>query len=71
MTITDAAIYFHTLTLQGGPMSADEVREFEKNPFHKEAVKVRIWDDGGKMPGMKTPDFRHYVPLLKRVVERA
>jgi predicted HD phosphohydrolase len=31
---------------------------------------VRIWDDEGKKPGMKTPDFRHYVQLLQRVVER-
>lgn len=60
----------HTLTLQGGPMDAEEVKAFEKNPFHREAVRVRIWDDEGKTPGMETPDFRHYVPLLKRVVER-
>ncbi len=60
----------HTLMLQGGAMSAAEVAEFESNPFHREAVRVRIWDDEGKMPGVKTPDFRHYVPLLKRVVER-
>jgi phosphonate degradation associated HDIG domain protein len=60
----------HTLMLQGGPMSPEEVREFEKNPHHHEAVRVRIWDDEGKKPGMKTPDFRHYVPLLQRVVER-
>ena len=60
----------HSLMLQGGPMYAEEVREFEKNPFHREAVKVRIWDDEGKKPGMVTPEFRHYVPLLKRVVAR-
>ena len=29
-----------------------------------------IWDDQGKKPGVVTPEFRHYVPLLKRVVER-
>jgi [1-hydroxy-2-(trimethylamino)ethyl]phosphonate dioxygenase len=60
----------HTLALQGGPMTAEEVNDFEANPFHKEAVRVRIWDDGGKTPGVKTPAFRHYVPLLQRVVER-
>ena len=52
------------------PMNAAEVAEFESNPFHKEAVRVRIWDDEGKKPGVKTPEFRHYVPLLKRVVAR-
>ena len=35
----------------------------------REAVRVRIWDDEGKKPGVVTPEFRHYVPLLKRVVE--
>jgi phosphonate degradation associated HDIG domain protein len=60
----------HTLMLQGGPMSAAEVKDFESNPYHREAVRVRIWDDEGKKPGVVTPQFRHYVPLLQRVVER-
>jgi phosphonate degradation associated HDIG domain protein len=60
----------HTLSLQGGPMNADETTAFESNPFHREAVRVRIWDDEGKKPGVETPGFRHYIPLLKRVVER-
>ncbi|MCB1377593.1 MAG: HD domain-containing protein [Alphaproteobacteria bacterium] len=59
----------HTLELQGGPMSLAEVAEFRRNPFHEEAVRVRIWDEGGKDPAMATPDFRHYVPLLQRVVD--
>jgi phosphonate degradation associated HDIG domain protein len=58
----------HTLSLQGGPMSAEEVAEFRNNPFHEEAVRVRIWDEGGKIADMKTRAFRDYVPLLQRVV---
>jgi [1-hydroxy-2-(trimethylamino)ethyl]phosphonate dioxygenase len=61
----------HTLSLQGGPMSPDEVAEFQRNPFHREAVRVRIWDEGGKVPDMKTRTFRDYEPLLQRVVDRA
>jgi phosphonate degradation associated HDIG domain protein len=60
----------HTLSLQGGPMSKEEVAEFERNPHFREAVQVRIWDEGGKVPGMKTRRFRDYVPLLQRVVDR-
>ncbi|MGE0149500.1 MAG: HD domain-containing protein, partial [Parvibaculaceae bacterium] len=60
----------HTLELQGGPMSDAEVAEFRRNPFCREAVRVRLWDEGGKDPHMTTPDFRHYVPLLQRVVDR-
>ncbi|MGI9405768.1 MAG: (R)-1-hydroxy-2-trimethylaminoethylphosphonate oxygenase [Hyphomicrobiaceae bacterium] len=58
----------HTLELQGGPMNEEEVAEFEKNPWHKEAVQVRLWDEEGKVPGKAVPDFRHYEPLLERVI---
>jgi [1-hydroxy-2-(trimethylamino)ethyl]phosphonate dioxygenase len=61
----------HTLSLQGGPMSPEEVAEFQRNPFHREAVRVRIWDEGGKVPDMKTRAFRDYEPLLQRVVDSA
>ncbi|PBC12216.1 HD domain-containing protein [Mesorhizobium sp. WSM3859] len=60
----------HTLSLQGGPMSAEEVAEFRSNPFHDEAVRVRIWDEGGKVADMKTRTFRDYVPMLERVVRK-
>jgi [1-hydroxy-2-(trimethylamino)ethyl]phosphonate dioxygenase len=60
----------HTLSLQGGPMSEEEVAQFRANPFHEEAVRVRLWDEQGKVPGMKTRRFRDYVPLLERVVRK-
>ncbi len=59
----------HTLSLQGGPMSDAEVAAFRENPFHDEAVRVRIWDEGGKVQGMKTRPFREYEALLQRVVD--
>ena len=60
----------HTLSLQGGPMNAGEVAAFRSNPFHKEAVRVRQWDEAGKVAGMKTRAFRDYASLLQRVVDR-
>jgi phosphonate degradation associated HDIG domain protein len=60
----------HTLSLQGGPMNEEEVAVFRRNPFHREAVRVRLWDEEGKQPGVNTPPFGHYAPLLQRVVER-
>jgi phosphonate degradation associated HDIG domain protein len=60
----------HTLALQGGPMSAEEVAAFRANPFHDEAVRVRRWDEAGKVAGMRTKTFRDYVPLLQQVVDR-
>jgi [1-hydroxy-2-(trimethylamino)ethyl]phosphonate dioxygenase len=59
-----------TLKLQGGPMTPGEVAEFRRDPFCHEAIRVRLWDEGGKVPGMKTPPFGYYAPLLQRVVDR-
>jgi phosphonate degradation associated HDIG domain protein len=55
----------HSLSLQGGPMSADEAATFEKQPFHQEAVRVRLWDDGGKVEGLSVPTFSDLRPLLR------
>ncbi|MDX1402139.1 MAG: HD domain-containing protein [Kiloniellales bacterium] len=59
----------HSLKLQGGPMSETEVKEFEKNPYLKEIIKVRYFDEAGKDPDKKTPSFSHFVPLVQRLVD--
>jgi phosphonate degradation associated HDIG domain protein len=56
-----------TLQLQGGPMAAHEVAEFETEPYHREAVRVRQWDDQGKVAGLKTPDVAHYRGLVEQL----
>jgi phosphonate degradation associated HDIG domain protein len=60
----------HTLKLQGGPMSASEVRQFEAEPFNKDAVRVRRWDDQGKVAGLKTSDLESYRPLIERLARQ-
>lgn len=64
--LSDASV--KTLELQGGPMSADEIAAFAQNPNLAAILQVRIWDDQGKVPGLSTPAFDHYAPLLQRVV---
>ena len=59
----------HSLQLQGGAMNAAEVLAFESNPFFREAVRVRRWDEAGKVAGMRTRSFADYMPLLQRVVD--
>jgi phosphonate degradation associated HDIG domain protein len=56
----------HTLRLQGGPMSADEVAQFEGERFAQVAVRVRRWDDRGKVAGLETAALADYVPLMNR-----
>jgi len=51
--------------LQGDKMNKDEVSAFEKNPFFKNALQLRTWDDNAKDPKMETPLLEHYLPLVK------
>ena len=59
-----------TLALQGGPMSADQVRTFETEPHHREAVRLRLWDDQGKVEGLKTRELGDYRDLLESLTIR-
>lgn len=54
----------HSLNLQGGPMTEEEIRAFEAIPEHRDAVKLRRWDEYGKAPETQVPPFSHYRELL-------
>jgi [1-hydroxy-2-(trimethylamino)ethyl]phosphonate dioxygenase len=54
-----------TLKLQGGPMAAHEVAQFETEAYYKDAVRVRQWDDQGKVAGLKTPSLGDYRALIE------
>ena len=43
-----------TLELQGGPMSDEEARQFETHPMHKEALRLRAYDNAAKVKGEET-----------------
>lgn len=64
-----SAASVHTLGLQGGPMSADEVIEFERNPNLEQIIQVRYLDEAGKDPDLQTPGFAHFAPMVQRVVD--
>ena len=57
----------HTLRLQGGPMPAAEVSAFERHGFFREAVRLRRWDDRGKIAGFATQGLDHYLALIEAV----
>ncbi len=56
-----------TLKLQGGPMSAAEIARFEQERYYKEAVRIRHWDDQGKVAGLVTPQLETYRALLESI----
>lgn len=57
-----------SLQLQGGPMSEDEARAFEALPHFDAAIRLRRYDDLGKVTDMATPDLEAFRPLLEAFV---
>ncbi len=57
-----------SLGLQGGPMSPTEAALFESNRHHEAAVRLRRWDDRAKVAAATTPDFEHFVPVLRELL---
>jgi phosphonate degradation associated HDIG domain protein len=58
----------HSLALQGGPMSVAEIGAFRELEFYEDAVRLRRWDDSGKIVGLQTMTFEAFRPLLQRVL---
>ncbi len=58
----------HSLMLQGGPMSEAEIADFKANPYYKDAVRLRRWDDRGKDPRMKTATLGYFLSYALRCV---
>jgi phosphonate degradation associated HDIG domain protein len=57
-----------SLDLQGGPMSEEEARAFEGHPHFEAAVRLRRYDDMGKVAGMETTDLETFRPVLESFV---
>ena len=60
-----------SLALQGGPMSLAECEDFVARPHAREALRLRVWDDRAKEPGLQPPDeetaLEELAALMRRV----
>lgn len=56
-----------SLKLQGGPFSPEQARKFAEAPFAQDAVRLRRWDDAGKIVGATIPPLESYADLLARL----
>lgn len=54
-----------SLAIQGGLMSDQEVAAFESEPYYKEAMRVRVYDDMGKQAELEHPDLDYYLKLTE------
>lgn len=49
-----------SLSLQGGPMTPEEVEAFRAQPHWQDAVKLRRWDEAAKVTGLSVAPFASY-----------
>ena len=49
------------LEVQGGPFDRQEVARFESQPYYKEAVQLRRWDETFKSTLTTTPSIDHFL----------
>ena len=60
-----------TLDLQGGPMSDAEAEAFRREPYFRDAVRLRLFDDRGKVAGLATATLDDYRSMIERVATPA
>jgi phosphonate degradation associated HDIG domain protein len=59
-----------TLRLQGGPLSARQARRFEGVAYFAEALRLRRYDEGGKLNAAASKPLRDYGDLLSGLCAR-
>ena len=55
-----------SLSLQGGPMSAEEVAAFDALPRSADAVRLRRFDEQANVKHRETPPVQHFLPAVAR-----
>ena len=59
-----------SLRLQGGPMPDAQARAFEAQAFFADAVRLRRWDEEGKIVGYDAADIRSFDAVLLSCLTR-
>ena len=60
-----------SLIFQGGIMTKDEVQNYESDPEMLDIKTMfRTWDDEGKKENAYTPPIEHFLPMVKRHLNR-
>jgi gamma-butyrobetaine dioxygenase len=59
-----------SLQLQGGAFNPEGVRAFEAEPYFRDAVRLRQWDDAAKVPELVVPGLEHYRERLTAAASR-
>jgi len=55
-----------SLEVQGGPFNRDEAVSFESQPYYREAVQLRRWDEASKSTSTTTPSLDHFLNFVSQ-----
>ena len=55
-----------SLMLQGGTFTPAKAQAFISQPGAEDAVRLRLWDDAAKTPGVETPSLAHFLARARR-----
>ncbi len=58
-----------SLKVQGGPFTEEEAASFIAQPHAADAVRLRRWDDLGKVPNKPTPSLDHFLRHAETIVQ--
>ena len=58
-----------TLVHQGGRMTAEEAKTFEKHPQFTALIKMRGWDEKAKVQGLRIKPLQEYREMLENFLE--
>jgi phosphonate degradation associated HDIG domain protein len=58
-----------SLALQGGPMAIDAARTFLQRPGAAAAMRLRMWDDVAKSPGLQPPSTQAALESLRGLMQ--
>lgn len=61
--LSDASIA--SLRLQGGPLTTEVAEQFSRHPAASDALRLREWDDTGKVVGLVVPPFEAFGSRLR------
>jgi len=78
LTLTNASYFARlspasvaTLQLQGGPMTEAEAAVFGRDPLFEQKLRLRSWDEQGKLAGWPVAPLSSYRDLLVAHLSRA
>jgi phosphonate degradation associated HDIG domain protein len=55
----------NSLVIQGGKFAPEMAAQFKQQPHAEAAIQLRRWDEQAKVPGLSTPDWKHFITLIE------